>query len=103
MNQRKNNERISGIYVWKLGGVPKYVGQSINIEYRMYDTHKDSTSKYYRVSKTIRQNKYVYWEVVVRINGKKNYIGTYKNEIMAAIAYNNYIIDNSLPNPLNII
>jgi group I intron endonuclease len=31
-----------GIYVWKLDGVEKYVGQSSNVERRMYDNHRGS-------------------------------------------------------------
>lgn len=32
----------SGIYLWSLGGVPKYVGKSIDVHYRMMRNHCDN-------------------------------------------------------------
>ncbi|HSJ89683.1 MAG TPA: NUMOD3 domain-containing DNA-binding protein [Anaerolineales bacterium] len=32
----------SGIYLWSLGGVPKYVGKSVDVHYRMLRNHSDS-------------------------------------------------------------
>jgi group I intron endonuclease len=32
----------SGIYLWSLGGVPKYVGKSVDVHHRMMRNHGDS-------------------------------------------------------------
>lgn len=32
----------SGIYLWSLSGVPKYVGKSVDVHYRMMRNHSDS-------------------------------------------------------------
>lgn len=57
-------------------------------------------SKYYGVTRTIVKGK-SYWHARSYIYGKCVHIGSYKTEIEAAIAYNNYVIANGLPNPLN--
>jgi group I intron endonuclease len=31
----------SGVYVWKLDGIPKYVGQGLNVKKRMVNRHRD--------------------------------------------------------------
>lgn len=56
----------------------------------------NTTSKYFGVSK--RGNSY---RALVTINGHILSIGTYRNEIEAANAYNNYVVEHGLPNPLN--
>lgn len=43
------------------------------------------------------------WVVSIRIQGKKTHIGSFKTEIEAAIAYNNYVNIHNLPHTLNII
>jgi group I intron endonuclease len=32
----------SGIYLWKLNGIPKYVGKSVDVHRRMYKNHHDN-------------------------------------------------------------
>ena len=32
----------SGIYLWSLGGIPKYVGKSVDVHYRMMRNHSDN-------------------------------------------------------------
>ena len=61
----------------------------------------DASSKYYGVYKKIMYRKYIYWVAYIRINGKSISIGNYKAELEAAKAYNDYVIENNLPNPLN--
>jgi len=41
------------------------------------------------------------WTASININKKKVYIGSYQTENEAALARDNYIIENNLPNPLN--
>ena len=59
--------------------------------------HKKASSQYYGVSRTIRDKKYVYW--VCRVGGK--YVGIYEIEIIAARAYDKYVIKNNIDRPLN--
>jgi len=61
---------------------------------------KNSMSKYFgvRISKV---GKYVYWRSQVRVNRKTIYMKNSKTELQAAILYDNYVIQNNLPNPLN--
>jgi len=63
--------------------------------------YKNSSSKYIGVYKRIIKGKHIYWLAQVRINGKTKQIGEFKSELLAAQAYNNYIIEHELPNPLN--
>ncbi len=59
---------------------------------------KNATSKYYGVSWNIeRQN----WYVGITLKGKGIRIGSYKTEADAAKAYDKYIIEHDLENPLN--
>jgi group I intron endonuclease len=60
--------------------------------------HPNSSSKYYGVSFHKQGN---FWVVTITMNGKTKHIGTFKTEILAAQAYNDYVIKNNLPNPLN--
>lgn len=41
------------------------------------------------------------WCAMVSVNGKRIYLGYFDNEINAAKAYDEYVIKNNLPNPLN--
>ncbi|MCA9735982.1 GIY-YIG nuclease family protein [candidate division KSB1 bacterium] len=59
-----------------------------------------SSSKYYGVVIS-RVKIYKYWVSKIVVNGKIAHIGNFKNEIDAALAYDEYIIKNNLPNPLN--
>lgn len=61
---------------------------------------KNSTSKYYGVT-TKPSGKYSYWESSVRVNKKSVKLGTFKLEEDAARAYDKYVVENNLPNPLN--
>ena len=61
----------------------------------------NASSKYLGVSKSVRDNRYVYWKATVTINGKTKHIGYFKTEIEAGQAFNNYIIEHELPYSLN--
>lgn len=63
---------------------------------------KRATSLFYGVHKT-NNHGYFYWISSLKIAGKLFHIGEYKDEIIAAKAYNDFIIKNNLPNPLNVI
>jgi len=41
------------------------------------------------------------WQCRLRVDGKLKRIGCFREEIDAAKAYNKYVIENNLPNPLN--
>lgn len=63
-------------------------------------THK-KTSKYYGVSfsqSSWGENK---WIIRTTVNKKQKHIGQFKDEIEAAKAYNDYVIENNLNKPLN--
>lgn len=62
---------------------------------------KNASSVYYGVSKQVTRKKYVSWRADISLDGKREYIGIFKTEIEAAKAYNNYVVENHLPNPLN--
>jgi hypothetical protein len=55
-----------------------------------------ATSPFYGVHKNGNS-----WRAGVYSNRKSNSIGSYKTELDAACAYDKYIIENNLPNPLN--
>jgi len=62
------------------------------------------SSQYFGVSKKISYYKnkiYIYWQVEITITNICKYIGNYKNEIVAARAYDKYVVEHNLPNPLN--
>lgn len=61
--------------------------------------NKNSTSKYFGVSLKIDGN-YKCWCATVSNNGQKK-LGSFKNEIDAAKAYDKYVIENKLDRPLN--
>ena len=58
------------------------------------------TSKYIGVYWNKVKNK---WESSIRLEGKHIYIGLFDQELDAAKLYNQYVIDNQLPNPINIL
>lgn len=62
---------------------------------------KNASSKYFGVYRFLSDGKYIYWRVTIKINRIVNHLGLFKEEIQAAQAYNNYVIQNGLPNPLN--
>lgn len=66
----------------------------------------NSTSEYFGVhlqKQTKNGKEYCYWITEIRLNKELIQIKCCKEEIDAAKAYNEYIIENNLPNPLNII
>lgn len=73
----------------KLNDIPNW--QSIDIT-------KKRTSKYSGVSFKKKPQK---WETSVYFNGNHNYIGSYKSELEAAIAYNEFISKNNINKKLN--
>jgi len=58
----------------------------------------NASSKYFGVSYSNKDSR---WVVILSVNKKSIYVGGYREEVTAAIAYDNYVIENSLPNPLN--
>lgn len=61
--------------------------------------NKNKLSKYRGVTLDRRANKYV---ARVTLSGRKcKYLGSYESEIEAAKVYDEYVIDNNLPNKLN--
>jgi len=59
---------------------------------------KNSSSIFFGVSYyTERSN----WQVSIKVNSKKVGLGRFKNEIDGARAYDKYVVENNLPNPLN--
>ena len=62
----------------------------------------DSSSKYMGVTKVKYLDKYEYWMVRINIGLKKRKtIGYFEDEEDAAMAYDRYVLDNNLSNPLN--
>jgi len=63
---------------------------------------ENTTSSFIGVTFYKQTNK---WIARCRLNGKQKHIGMYKTEIEAAIAYNNFIIENNLDdfNNINIL
>lgn len=59
-------------------------------------------SQFFGVYKRVRNNR-IRWEVRIKYNKITTQIGTFKTELIAAQKYNEYVIANNLPNPLNII
>lgn len=78
-----------------------WVAQSGEKAYRFGVKDKDASSSYNGVYKTVRDNKRVYWQVQIKLNGETIRIGVYKNETDAAKAHDRYVVEHSLPNPLN--
>ena len=61
---------------------------------------ENNKSGYRGVSWAKRDN---IWRAQITINNKTVYIGSFKTAIEGALAYNNYVIENNLEHPLNII
>jgi hypothetical protein len=60
-----------------------------------------TASKYYGVTFKIDKGKYKGWVARIYNNGKRIYLGKHKTEEEAARAYDIYVIEHNLPNPLN--
>lgn len=69
-------------------------------DWQKIDITKKRTSQYSGVSFKKKPQK---WETSIYFNGKHNYIGSYKSELEAAIAYNEFIIKNNINKKLNSI
>jgi len=70
--------------------------------------HVSSSSKFFGVTlrnyKQIKKGKeynYLYWMAQVRVDRKQYRIGYFKEELLAAKAYDSFILKNNLKNPLN--
>ena len=78
---------------------------SISSSRRLGRKNINASSKYRGVRKVIKKYKnkeHTYWRAGgFRVNGKNISVGSYKTEIEAANAYDKYITENNLPNPLN--
>lgn len=61
---------------------------------------ENSSSKYFGVY-IQKQRGYIYWQASLSVSGNRISLGSYKEETDAAIAYDNYIVENNLPNHLN--
>lgn len=59
---------------------------------------RDSSSKYFGVY-FVKRNRN--WQSKIRFNKKEIHIGTFYNETDAAMAYDKYVMEHNLPNPLN--
>ena len=60
-----------------------------------------ATSKYFGVSKVVRKNGSIYWQVLFVMNKKREYVGCFKTELEAAYAYDKYIKKYDFNRPLN--
>lgn len=60
----------------------------------------NSTSKYFGVC-MLKSKGHIYWIAYVKVLGKRNHIGSSKDEVEAARMYDRFIRENGLPNPLN--
>jgi group I intron endonuclease len=61
---------------------------------------KGSISNYFGVTqKKIRE--YLCWYAQITIDKRQHYIGNFRTEVLAAKAYDKYVVENNLPNPLN--
>jgi hypothetical protein len=62
----------------------------------------NASSQYFGVAiKKCKGDRYVYWRVQFWIKGIRINVGTFHSEVEAAHAYDNYVIDHNLLNPLN--
>ncbi len=75
----------------KLNNIPNW---------KTIDITKKRTSTFHGVSFKQKPKK---WETSVYFNGKHNYIGSYKSELEAANAYNEFIIKNNIDKKINIL
>lgn len=64
----------------------------------LYKKKKNSSSKFFGVSLHKNEQKWSSWIVIEK---RKIHLGWFKEEIEAAKTYDNYVINNNLPRPLN--
>jgi hypothetical protein len=63
---------------------------------------KNKTNEKIYIGQKVICNGYLYWRAVIKLSGKTCFIGQYKDEVTAAKKYNEFVIKNSLRNPINI-
>jgi len=68
--------------------------------YQFGKKSNNSSSKYFGVHKSVSKG-HTYWIADIKRFGKHVYIGASKDEMKAAIMYDEFVIENNLPNPLN--
>jgi group I intron endonuclease len=77
------------------------LANSGNKSYRFGTKRPDASSVYYGVCRH-KSGNIEYWWAGLRVNGKSiNIGGAFKTEIDAALAYDKYVRENNLGNPLN--
>ena len=69
--------------------------------FRFGKKRENATSKYYGVNKRQTKSGKDKFIAGIRFNGKSKTIGTFNSEIEAAKAYDSFIVEHLLPNPLN--
>jgi len=99
--------------VEKTDDIKKRIGDSQrgekSIHYKQYGKenpmfgikHKNSTSIYHGVSIAHKNRKIIKWVVSFWYKSIKIWVGTFKTEIEAARAYDDYVIKHNLDRPLN--
>lgn len=68
--------------------------------YQFGKKSKNSSSQYYGVTKLISKG-HTYWVAYIKVKGHKYHLGSSVNEVDAAKRYDDFVIENGLPNPLN--
>lgn len=86
------NEIVSGIYVWKLNDVPKYVGQGVNVEKRMMNNHHDNPALGKAVKKygfdAFAKEVVEYCQIEKLSELEKFYIKEFHTHVSEGIGYN---------------
>lgn len=109
-HKKETKEKISKSRIGRFSGknspfygVPKSESHKLKLSIsRTGFKSKDATSSFHGVRKVVRgKNKKVYWRAQLRVSGKTTHIGNYSTEEDAARAYDKYVIDKNLSNPLN--
>lgn len=91
-------EKASGFgRVWKKEDIEKLSAKRIGeLNPNFGKKRKNSTSKYYGVSLDGKK-----WRVDIKYKNKMYRLGHFKDEILAAKKYDEFIIENNFPHPLN--
>lgn len=80
----------------------KKIGDSqIGINHHSFGKKQANSSSVYYGVWIHKTGKYFRWESFIRENKKQICIGRFKTEVDAALAYDKYVIEHNLPNPLN--
>lgn len=97
---------ISGVNHWNWGKTASEESRKKMSESRSgtknvhFGKKLGGASKYFGVSKSTSKG-HIYWLSAVNYMAKRTNLGTYKEEIDAAKAYDTYVRENNLPHPLN--